>query len=117
MPHKVNPYKFEKVCSICRTIACLERGIWDVAALNSMERTLDTSWQLKHSLSKMFIFLEQAFNSSLFCDFTIDPTTDLVSEITQDLSSDISLTQYILDNPDINRWQAYISSLSNYRKA
>ena len=48
---KNNPIGWEKACSIARTILPLPQEILTVIAHNALERTLDTSWQLRQTLA------------------------------------------------------------------
>lgn len=50
IPDKRNPIKWEKACSIARSLLNIQGEINNVYAHNHLERTLDTSWQLRKVL-------------------------------------------------------------------
>jgi adenylosuccinate lyase len=111
MPHKLNPFKWEKVCGLCRSAATTQAEMWDVAAHNSLERTLDTSWQLKHLLERCFTTLAEAVDLLAAHPPRIDRAADLallrVHE--DDLASDRDLTRRVLAGEA--RWPAYLQSI------
>ncbi len=111
MPHKVNPFKWEKVCSLCRSVASTHREVWDVAAHNSLERTLDTSWQLKHSLQRMFETLALALGEFAACEIRVNTGTVPLHD--EGIHSDRDLMRRILSGQD--RWSAYWDMLTATR--
>lgn len=62
---KSNPYLLEKVCSITRHLSGVSSEIWSIMAHNGCERTLDSSWQLRHLLMRTthdIMYALQTFN-------------------------------------------------------
>lgn len=115
MPHKMNPHKWEKVCSICRSVATTQQEMWQVAAHNSLERTLDTSWQLKSLLQRCFLGLAEALDLMADTQFSVtDHGTALVRELRPLLSSDRDLMRQVLSGK--SRWAAYSEALSIHNK-
>ncbi len=113
MPHKTNPYKWEKVCSCCRSLSTIQQEIWSVMAHNSLERTLDTSWQLKHALERCFTTLVTALDEMIEVDFEINVPGVLVESMksANEISTDAELMKRILGGE--SRWSAYLSMLNN----
>ncbi len=113
MPHKTNPYKWEKVCSCCRSLSTTQQEIWSVMAHNSLERTLDTSWQLKHALERCFTTLATALDEMIEVDFEINIPGVLVESMmsANKISTDVELMKRILGGE--SRWSAYLSMLNN----
>lgn len=104
MPHKVNPFKFERVCSIGRTIPGLVGEVWDVWAHNQLERTLDTSWQLKRTLPEIVFRVEQMFLTmgTQRCRL-VQPVKPWEQYLAVD--TDRALTEAVLDGA--SRWDEY----------
>lgn len=113
MPHKTNPYKWEKVCSCCRSVSTTQQEIWSVMAHNSLERTLDTSWQLKHALERCFMTIATAIDEMIEVDFEINIPGVLVESMmsANEISTDVELMKRILGGE--SRWSAYLSMLNN----
>jgi adenylosuccinate lyase len=113
MPGKVNPHRWEKVCGLCRSAATAAAEMWDVAAHNSLERTLDTSWQLKHLLPRCFLTLAEAVDVLAANPAVIDPAGNerLLVEHDAELQRDRALTLRVLKGED--RWSAYLDLLKS----
>lgn len=82
MPHKVNPIASENVCSLARLVPGLVGVLWENAANNWLERSLDDSanvryvWPelfliLDHMLDRSSVILDQARPSALQCTKTL----------------------------------------------
>lgn len=114
MPHKTNPYKWEKVCSCCRSMSTTSSEVWSVLAHNSLERTLDTSWQLKHALQRCFETLAIALDEMLAVEFEIHVSHTRVETFLSalDITSDARLMERILGGGE-SRWSAYLSMLNH----
>lgn len=112
MPHKTNPFKFEKVCSICRSVATTQHELWDVAANNSLERTLDGSWQVKQALRRCFHGLALALDEMRAVRVEIDFPRNLaeVQTFRDEISSDRDLARRVLSGE--SRWSAYLDMLN-----
>ena len=67
--NKSNPYALEKICSISRSIMHSHHQVASVLAHNGCERTLDTSWQLKTTLSESVIKLDKILTTFLNTKF------------------------------------------------
>ena len=110
MPHKANPHHWEKVCGLCRSAATVQQELWDVAAHNSLERTLDTSWQIKHALPRACRCVAEAVDLlrahlprvRLFAD------ADLLAKWTPLIDSDQQLTAEVLNGK--SRWTAFLEA-------
>jgi adenylosuccinate lyase len=113
MPHKLNPYKWEKVCAITRSVATCQAEMWDVSAHNSLERTLDGSWQLKNLLFRAFHSIAYALQEMAAVDVYVDFTAGerAVSLNRDRLSSDRDLTRRIIAGE--SRWSAYQQAISS----
>lgn len=113
MPHKTNPYKWEKVCSCCRSVSTTPAEVWSVLAHNSLERTLDTSWQLKHALQRCFATLAVALDEMILIDFEIHVVNTQVETMLCgfEIASDARLTEQVLEG-GVSRWNAYLSMLN-----
>lgn len=110
MPHKTNPYKWEKVCSITRSISTTQEEMWAVMANNSLERTLDTSWQLKALIARAFHGLGLALDEMCNCRFGIDAANeDRLRQLRPLLSSDRDLLNAVLGGQ--SRFHAFKASL------
>lgn len=72
IPRKNNPIELEKICSMSRTLMGSQRNINDVIAHNGMERTLDTSWQLKNTLKDSTILLDKIINQFHSLDYVFN---------------------------------------------
>lgn len=71
---KSNPYVLEKICSKARVVMSYPPQVLAVLAHNGLERTLDTSWQMRHSLAESCYILDE-----LLCDFlTLAPSIEFV---------------------------------------
>ena len=114
MPHKTNPYKWEKVCSCCRSLSTTHQEVWSVMAHNSLERTLDTSWQLKHALQRCFETLAIALDEMLAVEFEVHVSNTQVETMlsASDIASDARLMERILGGGE-SRWFAYLSMLNH----
>lgn len=117
MPHKVNPYKWEKVCSICRSVSTTQAEMWSVAAHNGCERTLDTSWQLKSLLRRGFMGLALAIDEMLAVECGINQAENnrLLGQLRDKISSDHDLTRRVLAGE--SRWSAYQQMLAESNHA
>jgi len=116
MPHKLNPYRLEKVCSICRSLATVQQEVWDVAAHNSLERTLDTSWQLNHALRRLTEGLALALDTFALVDCEVDEKANAadVARHRDQISSEMDLTRQVLAGA--SRWSAYQMALQSNHK-
>lgn len=112
MPHKTNPYRWEKVCSICRHLSGAQAEVWAVSAHNSLERTLDTSWQLKRLLRGAFHDCAYALQEMASVDVVINFTASASAlAFSRDkISSDRDLTRRVLAGE--TRWTAYQEMLN-----
>lgn len=112
MPHKTNPFKWEKVCSICRSLSTTQAELWAVTAHNSLERTLDGSWQIKHALERCFHDLAYAIDEMRRVDFWVDEAASSAERIKfkDSLSSDTDLTRQVLRGGE-SRWSVYLRML------
>lgn len=111
MPHKINPYKWEKVNSMCRTVGATMAEMWSVAAQNSLERTLDTSWQIKSLLPRCFVTLVRALEEITKPNVHIDHLrcADDVQRQGRKLGSDMELLRRVVEGE--SRWTAYTKML------
>lgn len=116
MPHKINPYKWEKVCSICRSISTTQQEMWQVQAQNSLERTLDTSWQLKALLKRVFVGVALALDEMMLVDVHINhaETSYMLSHVRNKISTDRDLTRRVLAGE--SRWSAYNQMLQQSKQ-
>lgn len=112
MPHKVNPFKWEKVCGLCRSVSTTQSEMWAVAAHNSLERTLDTSWQLKALLERAFLGLAEALDTMHEVEIVLpmNRSAELLRDHRDQLSSDADLTRQVLAGK--SRFAAYQESLA-----
>jgi adenylosuccinate lyase len=113
MPHKTNPYKWEKVCSVCRSISTTQAEIWSVMAQNSLERTLDGSWQIKQLLRRCFHGLALALDELEAVDCKVNFTKN-AHEMTiwrDTISSDRDLTRRVVQGGE-SRWLAYLDLIN-----
>lgn len=113
MPHKVNPYKWEKVCSICRSVSTTQQEVWDVMAHNSMERTLDGSWQIKQLLHRAFGGLAYAFDEmrGVRCSINFLGSQRELESMRDIISSDRDLTRRVVQGGE-SRWTAYLDMIN-----
>lgn len=113
MAHKLNPHKWEKVCSICRSVSTTQGEMWSVAAHNGLERTLDTSWQLKSLLRRAFTGLAEALDIMVATQIEVNVYSSAAQLSNRLLrsDSDAELTRRVLAGED--RWSAYLSLLKN----
>jgi len=63
MPGKVNPIRWEKVCSLSRHVEHISHEIWEIGANQGLERTLDDSASRRSLLPEMFLALQDALNA------------------------------------------------------
>ena len=114
MPHKVNPYKWEKVCSICRSVSSTQSEIWSVMAQNSLERTLDGSWQIKALLRRCFEGLALALDEFCAVRMTnnVQLDTEMLIRLHDQLSTDEVLTRRVVEGGE-SRWAAYLDMLNH----
>ena len=112
MPHKTNPYKWEKVCAITRSISTTQAELWAVMANNSLERTLDGSWQIKHALERCFHGLAYSLDEMRRVKFHVDFVASTAEryKFQDSLSSDIDLTRQVLQGNE-SRWSVYLRML------
>jgi len=116
MPHKTNPFKWEKVCSITRSISTTQDEMWAVMAHNSLERTLDTSWQLKQLIRRAFQGLGLALDEMTACRFGIDAANEeRLRVLRPQLSSDRDLMNAVLQGQ--SRFSAFNASLHAHHNA
>lgn len=115
MPHKLNPHKWEKVCSICRSISTTQQEVWAVAAHNSLERTLDGSWQLKTSLVRAFDGLAYVILEFVSVDARINhvQNEEILYAHRRTIFSDIDLTKRVIAGE--SRWSAYWDSVNQHK--
>ena len=114
LPHKHNPHRWEKVCGLCRSAATVQQEMWDVAAHNSCERTLDTSWQIKHALPRMFLAVAEAIDLLGAHPPRVRSGRDLalLTEHSDEVNSDRELTRRVLRGEA--RWTAYLTALTRF---
>ncbi|MBI2330238.1 adenylosuccinate lyase [Candidatus Daviesbacteria bacterium] len=65
MPFKRNPIKSEQICSLARIVANSAKTLWDNAANQLLERTLDDSANRRAAIPEMFLAIDEMFNSAL----------------------------------------------------
>lgn len=116
MPHKNNPHKWEKVCSICRSVAMHKLEIWEVMAMNSMERTLDGSWQIKRALKNAFENVAYALDEmrSVSCSINFGQNLNMLFQHRGSIFSDRDLTRRVLAGE--SRWTAYREMLQQHQQ-
>jgi len=76
IPHKNNPIKWEKACSIARAIFPAHREMLDVMAHNGCERTLDTSWQVKNCMKRTTELFEKLLLTMMGSDLAFTPQSE-----------------------------------------
>lgn len=64
MPFKRNPIKSEQICSLARLVANLSRTMWDNAASQLLERTLDDSANRRVVIPEMFLATDEILSST-----------------------------------------------------
>lgn len=109
MPHKCNPFRWEKVCSMCRVVMATHAELLQVASLNSLERTLDTSWQLKSLLPRCFVTLAGACDAMLQQNFTLTDRGSFTLTLPDSDSENLVLGRVLTKGED--RWTAYRETL------
>ena len=116
MAHKVNPFRWEKACSILRSVATTQHEIWDVMAHNALERTLDTSWQVKRVLPRAFLGMAEAIKILTETKWKSHETLDstILGE-RLDIFSDSNLTEQVINKGE-PRWHAYVDQLKQKHK-
>jgi adenylosuccinate lyase len=109
MPHKVNPYKFEKACSIANYVSGFQIQIWEVAAKNTLERTLDTSWAIKRILADVNLAFEKLLVTMINARVQINEEESInqISQHADEITSEMRLATKIFDDPTLNRWDVY----------
>ncbi len=116
MPHKTNPYKWEKVCGIARSISSTAHEVWTVAAHNGLERTLDGSWQLKTALRRCFRDAAYALETMASVDAQIDFNHSILmlNDRHKEVWSDVNMMERIIRGE--TRWDAYRAELAKQNK-
>ncbi len=64
MPFKKNPIKAEQICSLSRMVANSSKTLWDNAANQLLERTLDDSANRRIVIPEMFLAVDEILNSA-----------------------------------------------------
>lgn len=64
MPFKKNPIKSEQICSLARLVVNLSRVMWDNAASQLLERTLDDSANRRVAVPEMFLATDEMLTSA-----------------------------------------------------
>lgn len=64
MPFKKNPIKAEQVCSLARVVVNSSRTLWDNAASQLLERTLDDSANRRVVIPEIFLSLDEMLTST-----------------------------------------------------
>ncbi len=117
MPHKTNPYKWEKVCGIARSVSSTAHEVWTVAAHNGLERTLDGSWQLKTALRRCFRDAAYALETMASVDVQIDfnQSIKLLNDHYKEVWSDVNMMERVIRGE--TRWDAYRAELAKQNKS
>jgi adenylosuccinate lyase len=64
MPFKKNPDKAEKVCSLCRHIACCLNEAWGNPSFSLLERTLDDSANRRIFIPEAFLAIDECLETT-----------------------------------------------------
>ncbi|MDO8573497.1 MAG: adenylosuccinate lyase [Candidatus Daviesbacteria bacterium] len=65
MPFKKNPIKAEQICSLSRMVVNSSKTLWDNAANQLLERTLDDSANRRIVIPEMFLSIDEMLTSAL----------------------------------------------------
>lgn len=108
MPHKNNPFEFERVCGLTRLVMRNYVSSWEVLANNGMERTLDGSSTLKTILPESFNLVSYSVGLLNRCLGNIEFNEDKIKELLLNHPEINNETDTIkLIKKGLTRWEAY----------
>lgn len=116
-PSKRNPTKFERAQSVASTVAPMYLSIWEAAAHDGLEGTLNRRWILDHVLEDMSVRIVDAV-CTLKEAFQTCKKREVSHETSVSNHSSILLTDKVMkgQNRDAAYNELYNSHKKNYRK-